>query len=67
MQELALAVMRRIAVWGSRDRLLPPGTLELFWRAMPAAEVVLIERSGHLPHLESPRTLARALVRPLGR
>ena len=53
-------------VWGARDRLLPEGTLEFFRRALPSAEVVLLEDAGHLPHLEAPRALARALLATVG-
>ena len=49
-------------VWGARDRLLPEGTLEFFQRALPNAKLVLLPDTGHLPHLESPRALARALL-----
>ena len=48
-------------VWGMSDRMLPDGTLDFFRRALPRAELVLLERTGHLPHLETPRRLARAL------
>jgi len=51
-------------VWGARDRLLPEGTLDFFRRALPRADVVLLENAGHLPHLETPRALARALLAP---
>jgi len=51
-------------IWGARDRLLPDGTLEFFRRALPRAEVVLLEDAGHLPHIETPRALARALLAP---
>ncbi len=51
-------------VWGSHDRLLPEGTLGFFRRALPSAEVVLLEKAGHLPHLEAPGALARALLKP---
>jgi pimeloyl-ACP methyl ester carboxylesterase len=51
-------------IWGAMDRLLPEGTLEFFRRALPGAEVVMLERAGHLPHLEAPRALARALLLP---
>lgn len=62
--ELAsLAVPLRL-VWGARDRLLPQGTLGFFRRALPRAEVILLEETGHLPHLESPAALAEALLRP---
>lgn len=49
-------------VWGARDRLLPEGTLDFFRRALPHADLVLLPDTGHLPHLESPRALARALL-----
>jgi len=51
-------------LWGAHDRLLPPGTLDFFRRALPRAEVVVLEGCGHLPHLEAPRALARALLQP---
>jgi pimeloyl-ACP methyl ester carboxylesterase len=51
-------------VWGAHDRLLPPGTLDFFRRALPDAQVVVLEDAGHLPHLEAPRALARALLEP---
>ena len=51
-------------IWGARDRLLPDGTLEFFRRALPRAGVVLLEDAGHLPHIETPRALARALLAP---
>ena len=52
-------------IWGERDRLLPDGTLAFFRRALPRAEVVLLPRTGHLPHLEAPRALVRAILAPL--
>jgi len=51
-------------VWGAADRLLPEGSLDFFRRALPGAEVVVLQGSGHLPHLETPRALARALLAP---
>lgn len=51
-------------VWGAHDRLLPEGTLAFFRRCLPRAEVILLEKAGHLPHLEAPRALARALLQP---
>ena len=61
LRELDLPVR---LIWGDRDRLLPEGTLAFFRRALPRAEVVMLQGSGHLPHLESPRALARALLAP---
>jgi len=51
-------------LWGAHDRLLPEGSLDFFRRALPRAEVVVLEGCGHLPHLEAPRALARALLQP---
>ena len=51
-------------IWGAHDRLLPDGTLEFFRRALPRAEVVVLEDAGHLPHIETPRALARAVLAP---
>jgi pimeloyl-ACP methyl ester carboxylesterase len=60
--ELASLSLPLRLIWGERDRLLPPGTLDFFRRALPSAEVTLLENAGHLPHLEAPRALARALL-----
>jgi len=53
-------------VWGRADRLLPEGSLEFFREHLPGAQLVLLDRAGHLPHLEQPAALARALLQPLG-
>jgi pimeloyl-ACP methyl ester carboxylesterase len=60
--ELASLQVPLRLIWGTEDRLLPPGTLDFFRRALPRAELVLLENAGHLPHLEAPRALARALL-----
>jgi pimeloyl-ACP methyl ester carboxylesterase len=52
-------------VWGERDRLLPASTLPFFRANLSKAELVTIPRAGHLPHLESPAELARAIALPL--
>jgi len=62
--ELALLNAPIRLLWGAHDRLLPAGTLDFFRRALPGAEVVVLPASGHLPHLEAPRALARALLKP---
>jgi abhydrolase domain-containing protein 6 len=58
-------------LWGRHDRFLPPATLPFFRAHLPLAELVLLERAGHCPHLETPGDLARAILhqpapRPLG-
>jgi pimeloyl-ACP methyl ester carboxylesterase len=49
-------------IWAERDRLLPEGTFEFFRRALPRARAISLPRAGHLPHLEAPFALARALL-----
>jgi pimeloyl-ACP methyl ester carboxylesterase len=60
--ELAPLTVPLRLIWGERDRLLPKGTLDFFRRALPGAEITLLEKAGHLPHIEAPRALARALL-----
>ncbi len=65
--ELAsLRIPARI-IWGEGDRLLPTGTLPFFRAHLPKAEVVTLPGAGHLPHLETPAELARAIALPLRR
>jgi pimeloyl-ACP methyl ester carboxylesterase len=54
-------------LWGRHDRFLPASTLPFFRAHLPHAEVVLLERAGHCPHLEAPTALARAILAPLPR
>jgi pimeloyl-ACP methyl ester carboxylesterase len=49
-------------IWAEDDHLLPDGTLDFFRRALPCASVTLLPDAGHLPHLEAPHRLARALI-----
>ncbi len=63
--ELASLRMPVRIVWGQRDRLLPAGTLPFFRAHLPRAEVVTLPHAGHLPHLEAPAELARAIALPL--
>lgn len=49
-------------VWGARDRLLPDGTLAWFRAALPRAQVTILDKAGHCPHLETPGALVRAIV-----
>jgi pimeloyl-ACP methyl ester carboxylesterase len=51
-------------IWGERDRLLPAGTLPFFRTHLPRAQIVLLPRAGHLPHLEAPAALSRAIAMP---
>lgn len=59
---LAGSGIPRVAVWGTRDRILPPPdppSLE------DLIEVVLVPEVGHMPQLEAPEPTARALLEVL--
>jgi pimeloyl-ACP methyl ester carboxylesterase len=49
-------------VWGESDHLLPQGTLAFFRENLPAHRFVPLTGAGHLPHLEAPLRLARAVL-----
>ena len=61
-EELSALRLPLRLVWGESDRLLPAGTLEFFRRHLPPHDFVPIARSGHMPHLEAPLRLARAIA-----
>ena len=48
-------------IWGSQDRLLPLLWGERAANAIPGAQLVVIERCGHLPMEEQPEVFATAL------
>jgi pimeloyl-ACP methyl ester carboxylesterase len=63
--ELASLRMPVRIIWGEHDRLLPAGSLPFFRAQLPRAEIVVLRRAGHLPHLEAPAELARAIAAPM--
>lgn len=46
-------------VWGLNDRFLPEGSLEFFRDNLPDAPKLLLQRCGHLPQRERPRSVLR--------
>jgi pimeloyl-ACP methyl ester carboxylesterase len=55
-----------LIVWGKEDRIVPLESAELYRRAIPDAELELIEHCGHLPHLERPAEFLRIVKGFLG-
>jgi pimeloyl-ACP methyl ester carboxylesterase len=47
-----------LAVWGDRDRILPPAHLAAVARELPAARTRLIPDCGHMPQIERPDLFA---------
>lgn len=50
-----------LVVWGEADQIVDPDYGRAFAAAIPAATFVLLARAGHLPQLEAPDQLARAV------
>lgn len=50
-----------LVLGGSHDRVCPPSFSEAMARAIPGAELVLFEESGHMPMVEEPVAFTRAV------
>lgn len=48
-----------LIVWGKEDRIVPPASAQLYRDSLARAKLELIERCGHLPHLERPAEFLR--------
>jgi pimeloyl-ACP methyl ester carboxylesterase len=61
--EAALPNLRvpTLLVWGSNDRIMPPRIGRRYLRLLPNAEMILVPRAGHSPHLERPDEFAALL------
>jgi pimeloyl-ACP methyl ester carboxylesterase len=51
-----------LLIWGKQDGVIAPAYAEEFARRITGSRVELVDRAGHLPHLEQPEAVAR-LVR----
>ena len=50
------------AIWGDRDRMVPPAHAERLLRAVPSATLHLLRACGHLPMVERPDAFAALLA-----
>jgi pimeloyl-ACP methyl ester carboxylesterase len=50
-----------LIVWGKADRIIAPVYAEEFAQKIAGARIELIERAGHLPHLEQPGAVLNAV------
>jgi pimeloyl-ACP methyl ester carboxylesterase len=48
-------------IWGAEDGITPRAYADEFARRIATAKSVCIERAGHLPHLEQPDAVLRAI------
>ena len=54
-------------VWGKADRIIDPAYAQEFSKGIAGAKCVLIDNAGHLPHLENPDPVAKAVQEFVGR
>jgi pimeloyl-ACP methyl ester carboxylesterase len=55
-----------LIVWGKADRIIVPAYAQEFAGRIAGARVELIDKAGHLPHLEQPETVTKAVRGFLG-
>lgn len=55
-----------LIIWGEGDRVIAPAYAQEFAKRVGGAKVVKIPRAGHLPHLEQPEAVVKALMAFLG-
>jgi pimeloyl-ACP methyl ester carboxylesterase len=56
-----------LVVWGKEDRIIPVDSGKQYSQAIPGSRLEVIERCGHLPHLEKPKEFVRLVLEHLGR
>lgn len=55
-----------LLIWGRHDRIVPIEVGERLHRAIPGANLLVVENAGHLPHEETPERVRPALREFLG-
>ncbi len=51
-----------LVVWGAEDKLLPLAYGQAYQKGIPGARLVVIDKCGHLPHVEAPDRFANAVL-----
>jgi pimeloyl-ACP methyl ester carboxylesterase len=51
-----------LIVWGDADRIAVPAYAQEFSKRIAGAHIRLIDKAGHLPHLEQPEAVAEAVL-----
>jgi pimeloyl-ACP methyl ester carboxylesterase len=53
-------------IWGTSDRLVPLDYAQRMLAGLPSANLVTLERCGHVPQIECPQQLLSVLKEALG-
>jgi pimeloyl-ACP methyl ester carboxylesterase len=51
-----------LTIWGGRDRFTPVAQAEVQRQAFPSSRIVILDRSGHYPHVDDPEGVALHLL-----
>ncbi|MGC2413132.1 MAG: alpha/beta fold hydrolase [Stellaceae bacterium] len=51
-----------LVVWGEDDKIMPPAYAALWQERLPDARLVMLERCGHLPHVERAERVTRHVL-----
>lgn len=51
-----------LIVWGDDDKIIPPAYAALWQQRLPDARLLLVEKCGHLPHVEQAPLVARHVL-----
>jgi pimeloyl-ACP methyl ester carboxylesterase len=62
-QEARLVQAPIAAIWGDRDRIVPPSDAGELLRAVPSATIHILPACGHMPMIERPEAFAALLAR----
>jgi pimeloyl-ACP methyl ester carboxylesterase len=54
--------MPTVVIWGDHDQIVGAGGAERFARALPDGRLVLLRDTGHIPQMERPDEVARAIA-----
>ncbi len=63
LKQFPRLTMPTLLVWGVEDKLVPSACIPALQRALPNAELKLVEGSGHLPYEETPETFNEIILR----
>lgn len=58
---LAKLTMPALLIWGRQDQIVPLAYGRALSEALPAAELLVIDACGHLPHIEEPAVVNHAM------
>lgn len=55
-----------LLIWGKGDKLIPPGYADYWKKAIPQAQLALIDNAGHMPPYEQPEAFVAAVTKFIG-